>query len=53
MEHLSNDEDCINQHENSPKLYDEIEHPVVNMMESRWKLRQQHDENFQMEEKLL
>ena len=29
----------------------EIGHTVVNMMESRWKLRQQHDQNFPMEEK--
>ena len=54
MEHLANDdEDHINQHKNSRKLYDETEHPVVNMMERQWKLRQQHDQNFSMEEKLL
>ena len=54
MEHLANDdEDCINQHKNGRKLCDETEHPVVNMMERQWKLRQQHDENFSMEEKLL
>ena len=45
MEHLSNDhEDHPNQHENSHKLCDEMGHPVVNMMESQWKLRQQHDQ---------
>ena len=54
MEHLANDdEDRINQHKNSRKLCDETEHPVVNMMECQWKLRQQHDQNFSMEEKLL
>ena len=47
MEHLSNDhEDHPNQHENSHKLCDEMGHPVVNLMESQWKLRQQHDQNF-------
>ena len=47
MEHLSNDhEDHPNQHENSHKLCDEIGHSVVNLMESQWKLRQQHDQNF-------
>ena len=47
MEHLSNDhEDHPSQHENSHKLCDETGHPVVNLMESQWKLRQQHDQNF-------
>ena len=50
MEHLSNDhEDHPNQHENSHKLCDEMGHPVVNFMESQWKLRQQHDQNLAME----
>ena len=50
MEHLSNDhEDCPNQHENSHKLCDETGHPIVNLMESQWKLRQQHDQNFPIE----
>ena len=45
MEHFSNDnQDHPNQHENSHKLYD------VNMMESQWKIRQQHDQNFQCRE---
>ena len=36
MEHLSNDhEDHPNQHKNSHKLCDEMEHPVVNLMESQ------------------
>ena len=49
MEHLSNDhEDHPNQHKNSHKLCDEMGHPIVNLMESRWKLRQQHDQNFPM-----
>ena len=49
MEHLSNDlEDRPNQDENSHKLCDEVEHPVVNLMESNWKLRHQHDQNFPM-----
>ena len=54
MEHLSNDhEDCPNQHENSHKQCNETGHPIVNMMESQWKLRQQHDQNFPMEGKPL
>ena len=52
MEHLSNDhKDHSHQHENSPKLYDETGHPVVNLMESQWKLRQQHHQHFPMEGK--
>ena len=54
MEHLSNNhEDHPNQHENSNKLWDETRRPVVNLMQSQWKLRQQHDQNFTMEEKPL
>ena len=52
MEHLSNDHnDRPNQHENSHKLFSETGHPVVNMMQNQWKLRQQHDQNFPMEVK--
>ena len=52
MEHLSNDhEDNPNQHKNSHKLCDEMGHAVANLMESQWKLRKQHDQNFPMEEK--
>ena len=54
MEHLSNDhKDHPNQHKNSHKLCDETGHPVVNMMESQWKPKQQHDQNFPMEGKPL
>ena len=54
MEHLSNDhEDHRNQLEISHKLCDETGHPVVNLMESQRKLRQQHDQNFPMEGKPL
>ena len=54
MEHLSNDhEDHPNQHEISHKLCDETGYPVVNLMESQQKLRQQHDQNFPMEGKPL
>ena len=50
MEHLSNDhEDRPNQQENSQKLYDETGYPVLSLLKSQWKLRQQHDQNFQME----
>ena len=52
MEHLSNDyEDHSNQHENSHKLCNEMEHPVLSLLESQWKLRQQIDQNFPMEGK--
>ena len=54
MEHFSNDhKHHPNQHNNSHKLQDETGHPVKNLMESQWKLRQQHDQNFQMEGKPL
>ena len=54
MEHLSNGhEDCPNQHENSHMQCNETEHPVVNMIVSQWKLRQQHDQYFPMEGKPL
>ena len=50
MEQLSNDhEEHPNQHENRHKLCDEAGHPIVNFMESQWKLRQQHDQNLAME----
>ena len=49
MEHLSNDhEDSPNQQENSHKQFHETGHPAVNIMGHVWKLRQQHDQNFQM-----
>ena len=54
MEHLSNDhKDHPNQHENSHKLCDETGHPFDSLMESQWKLRQQHDQNFTVEGKPL
>ena len=47
MEHLSNDhKDRLNQHKNSHKLCDETGHFVLSLLESQWKLAQQHDENF-------
>ena len=52
MEHLPNDdEDHRNQHENSHKVCNEMWHPVENLVESQWKLRQQHDQNFPIEAK--
>ena len=38
--------DWPNQHKNSLKQCNETGHPVVSMMESQWKLRQQYDQNF-------
>ena len=54
MEHLSNDhKDHPKQHENSHKPRDETGYPVLSLLESQWKLRQQHDQNFPMEGKPL
>ena len=54
MEHLSNDhEDHPNQHENSHKPHSESGNIVLSLLESRWKLRQQHDQNFAMKGKPL
>ena len=54
MEHLSNDcKDHSNKHENSHKQCDEAGHPIVNMMESQRKLKQQQDQNFPMQGKPL
>ena len=50
MEHfLNNYKDHPNQPEKSHKLYDETGHFVLSLMESQWKPRQQHDQNFPME----
>ena len=59
MEHISNDPDGNpNQHENRYKLCDETGHPVVNLMESQWKLKSQliridQNDNFPLEGKPL
>ena len=54
MEDLSNDhEDCPNWDKNSRKQCHETGHLMVNPMESQWKLRQQHDQNFPIEGKPL
>ena len=54
MEDLSKDHiDCPNQQEDSYKQCDEMGSPVVNIMESQWKLKQQHDQNFAVEGKPL
>ena len=54
MEHLLNDhKGNPNQFENSLKLCDKMGHPVLKLLESQWKLRQQHDQNFPMERKPL
>ena len=52
MEHLSNDrKDHPNQHENSHKPRNEMRYPVLSLLETQWKLRQQHDQNFPIEGK--
>ena len=54
MEHLSNDhEDHPDQHENSHNLCSETRHPVLSLLESQLKLRQQHHQNFPIEGKPL
>ena len=54
MEYLSNDlKDNLNQHENSYKLWDETKHPVLSLLGSHCKLRQQRDQNFPMDRKPL
>ena len=42
-----------NQHENIHKLCDETGHPVLSFLETQWKLKQQHDQNFPKEGKPL
>ena len=54
MKPLSNDhEDHPNQHKNCHKLCDETGRSVVNLMEIQLKLRQEHDQNCTMEEKVI
>ena len=54
MEHLSNDhEDQPNQHENSHKPRDETGHLVLSLLESQWKLKQQHDQNLYWREAII
>ena len=44
MEHLSNyHKHHPNQHRISHKLCDEMKHPIENLMETQWKLRQKHE----------
>ena len=46
MKHHSHDhKDHFNQHKNGQKLCNEMGHPLLSLMESHWKLRQQH-QNF-------
>ena len=54
MEYLSYDhEDRPNQGKNSHKLCDEMEHTLLSLAGSQWKLRQQHDQSPPMEGKPL
>ena len=48
MEHLSSDhKDHPNRLENSHKLCNEMEYPVMSLLESQRKLRQQLDQNLE------
>ena len=50
MERLSNDhEGRPSQHENSHRLWYETGLPVLSLLESQWKLKQQHNLNFPLE----
>ena len=40
-------------HKNSHKSCDETRHTLLSLMQSQWKLRQHHDQNFPMEGKPL
>ena len=54
MEYFSHDDkDYLNQQKNSHKLCNETMHPVLSLMEGKWKLKQQHDQNFPVEGKSL
>ena len=54
MDYLSNDhKDHLNYHNNSHTKCDETGHPVVNIMENQWKLRQQQDQKFPIKGKSL
>ena len=50
---LKDPKDYPNQHDNHHKPCNETGHPVLSLLESQWKLRQQHDQNFPMEGKPL
>ena len=45
--------DHLNQHENSHKPCDETGYPLLSVTKGQWKLGQQHDQNFPMEEQTL
>ena len=54
MEHFSNDqEEHPNQHENNHKLWSEMGHSVLSLVESQSKLRQEYDQKFLMVGKTL
>ena len=50
MEHISNNhEEHFSQHENSHKLYDEKENPLLSLKKSQWKLGHLNDQSFPRE----
>ena len=54
MEHLSDDQkDHPNLHKISHKLFNEKEYSLLSLKESQSKLRQKHDQRFQMVTKSL
>ena len=53
MDHLSNDhKECPDEHKNSHKLFNKMGHPIVNLMESQWKLRYNMIRSFQWRQSL-
>ena len=53
MEHFSDDHKDFKSTQERHKLCNETGHHVLSLTENQWKLRQQHDQNFPMEGKLL
>ena len=54
MEHFSdNHEDCPNHHENNHELCNEKGSYLLIFQESQWKLSQQHNQNFPVEENTI
>ena len=54
LKHLLNDHgDHPNVHENSHKLYNEMENLILSLKKLQWKLTKKHDQDFPTEGKVL